>query len=124
MDQYEILCDFCNKNIKNKKQFLEKLKNNDPASQAYLTGFFVLWTRIFNPTGQNTNKDLEVLGKGLGIGLNEIRTIYLEAMKVFEKEYSAKDTTIPYAFADGKAAYQSHHILYVDTEINWNDYPD
>ena len=124
MNQYEILCDFCNKNIKNKKQFIEKLKNNDPASQAYLTSFFIMWARVFNATGKNATKDLEALGKGLEIGLNEIKTIYFEALKILKKEFDANDTTVPYAFAEGKADYQSHHILYVDTNINWSDYPD
>ena len=87
MNQYEILCDFCNKNIKNKKQFIEKLKNNDPASQAYLTSFFIMWARVFNATGKNATKDLEALGKGLEIGLNEIKTIYFEALKILKKEF-------------------------------------
>ena len=124
MNQYEILSDFCDKNIHDKKQFVEKLKNNDPASQAYLTSFFILWARVFNSTGQNATKDLEALGKGLGIGLSEIKTIYFEALKILEKKFDANDKTIPYAFAEGKAAYQAHHILYVDTNINWSDYPD
>ena len=124
MNQYEIICDFCNKNINNKKQFIEKLKNNDPASQAYLVGFFIMWCRIYNSSGQNTDKDLEALGKGLNIELSQIRTIYLEALKILDKPFDENDKTIPYSFADGKAAYQSHHILYVDTSINWDDYPD
>ena len=124
MNPYEILCDFCNKNIENKKQFVEKLKNNDYASQAYLTSFFTTWTAVFNATGENANKDLEALGKGLEIGLNEIKTIYFEAIKIFEKESDANDTTILSAFAEGKAAYRAHHMLYVDANFDWSEIPD
>lgn len=124
MDQYEILCDFCNKNISNKNQFVKKLKDKDPSTQAYLASFFIMWARIFNPTGKNTNKDLEALGRGLGIGLDVIRKLYFDATEILTTEFNVKDKTIPTAFANGKADYISHHILYVDTNLNMNDYPD
>tara|TARA_Y100000031_G_C7893606_1_gene236295 strand:+ start:48 stop:440 length:393 start_codon:yes stop_codon:yes gene_type:complete len=127
MNQYEILCDFCNKNIESKKQFVEKLKNNDPASQAYLLSFFATWTTVFNSTGENAYRDFEALGKGLGIGAKETKTIFLEAAKIFKIE--ANDTTkdlealILTAYYEGVAAYRAHHVLYVDQKFDWSKIP-
>jgi|TARA_Y100000294_G_C8326802_1_gene244975 hypothetical protein len=126
MNQYEILSDFCDKNIHDKKEFVELLKNNDPGAQAYLAGFFGLWIQVFNETGQNSNITFEALGKSLGIGLNEIRTLYFEAFKIVDKE-DFKDTedytTVVEAFAEGRAAYQAHHVLYVDAKFDWSKTP-
>ena len=128
MNQYEILCDFCNKNIENKKQFVEKLKKNDNPSQAYLLGFFITWVVVFNSTGEYADEDFEALGKGLGIGLNEIKTIFYQAIKIFKIEEDTVtkgfENLIIYSLSEGKAAYRAHHVLYVDQKFDWSKIPD
>ena len=128
MNQHEILCDFCNKNIENKKQFVEKLKKNDHPSQAYLLGFFAAWSTVFNVAGENAYEDFEALGKGLGIEAKETKTIFYQATKIFkiEQDTVTKDfeNLIIYSLTEGKAAYRAHHMLYVDQKFDWSKIPN
>ncbi len=126
MNPKEALYDFCVKNIKDKNNFLEEIESNNLKSQAYLLGFYALYGRIYNPEKRDVKDDVEALAEFFDVEQNKIKDILIKATKnIFEVSYDDKNSNILFkALSNGKSDYQLYYMQYVDSKINWNDYPD